>query len=264
MGKQSNVDKTDLGRREVLKGAAAASLATVLGTPELARAAASGLEDVSVQIGPDGKTVSGALALPRGSEGRPGIVLIHEWWGLNDQVKAVAAEFAREGYVALAVDLYDGQVATTPDDARKYMGTVDAGVAKETLVTWINWLRGHKACSGTIGTVGWCFGGGWSLNAGLAAPVDAVVIYYGNVTRTVDQLSALKAPVLGHFATRDGWIDRDMVAGFEANMDTAGRSYSDHWYEADHAFANPTSARYDEADAQMAWQRTLEFFKANL
>ncbi len=264
MAHEQNPISGEIGRRQVMAGAAAASLATVLGSPDLAHAAAEGLTEVTITTSSHGKAANAALALPAAGVPRPGIVLIHEWWGLNDQIKAVAGELARLGYVALAIDLYDGQVATTPDDARSYMGMVDAGLATDTLASWVAWLKHHTACNGRIGTVGWCFGGGWSLNAGLAAPVDAVVVYYGNVRRDAEQLKALKAPVLGHFATRDGWIDREMVVGFEAQMEAAGRSYTDYWYEADHAFANPTSARYDQADAQLAWKRTLEFLGTTL
>ena len=90
------------------------------------------------------------------------------------------------------------------------------------------------------------------------------IVYYGSVKRGREQLAVLDGPVLGHFATRDRWIDRDMVDGFEAEMAAAGKSAENHWYEADHGFANPTGARYDEEDAALAWQRTLDFFAAHL
>ena len=176
----------------------------------------------------------------------------------------MAAQLAKEGYVALAVDLYDGGVADTPDGARALMQQVDGDAATDTLVSWTGWLRAHDRVGERIATIGWCFGGGWSLNASIAAPVEATVVYYGRVNRTAEDLKNLKGPVLGHFATRDGWINQEMVGGFETAMKKAGKSVKNHWYEADHAFANPTSARYDEADAKLAWQRTLAFFKANL
>ncbi|MCH9002174.1 MAG: dienelactone hydrolase family protein, partial [Planctomycetes bacterium] len=132
----------------------------------------------------------------------------------NDQIKTVAAEFARAGYLALAVDLYDGRVAETRDGARSLMQAVVPGEATDTLASWIAWLRGHAKANGKIGTIGWCFGGGWSLNASIAAPVDATVVYYGRVTKTPAELAALEGPVLGHFATRDKWINGEMVAGF--------------------------------------------------
>ena len=90
------------------------------------------------------------------------------------------------------------------------------------------------------------------------------MVYYGRVEKPAADLKSLEGPVLGHFATRDKWINRDMVGKFEAAMKAAGKAYTSHWYEADHAFANPTGARYDAADAKLAWKRTLEFFKAHL
>ena len=92
----------------------------------------------------------------------------------------------------------------------------------------------------------------------------ATIVYYGNVAKSAAQLAPLESPVLGHFASRDQWINRTMVDGFGAAMRQAGKRLDAHWYEADHAFANPTSARYDEADAALAWRRTLDFLAANL
>jgi carboxymethylenebutenolidase len=254
-------------RRTVLKTiaqlpVAGLPLAMVLADPTLARAAADGTETVDITTA-SGERVSAALALPAATPA-PAILLVHEWWGLNDHIKSVAAEFAAQGYVALAVDLYGGKVATTRDDAKTYMGQVADGAATATVAAWVDWLRGRDDVTGKIGTVGWCFGGGWSLNAALAWPIDAAVVYYGRVTKTPADLAALEGPVLGHFATRDNWINGDMVAGFETAMDAAGKTYTSHWYDADHAFANPTSARYDAADAALAWDRTLAFFAAHL
>ena len=255
---------TQLARRHVVTSLASLPLAAILADPRLARAAAAGLQEVELTT-KGGKAVKAALALPA-STPAPTLLLIHEWWGLNDQIKAVAGELAAQGYVALAVDLYDGKVAGpgARDQARSYMqGVVDAE-ASDTLVSWADWLKGHEKATGKIGTVGWCFGGGWSLNAGIATPVDATVVYYGRVNRTAEDLKSLKGPVLGHFATQDQWINKEMVDGFEAAMKAVGKTVTSHWYEADHAFANPTSARYDEADAKLAWERTLAFFTANL
>ena len=255
-----------LARRTVLtslaQGITGLSLAAVLADPRRARAAASGLESVSLTMPGDLK-VDAALAVPDQTPAAA-VLLVHEWWGLNDQIKSVAAALAKEGYLALAVDLYGGKVATTPDDARSYMGQVEPARATETLAAWLDWLRREPRATGEIGTVGWCFGGGWSLNAALARPVQATVVYYGRVDKTAADLAPLSGPVLGHFATRDGWIDDKMVGRFEKAMDAAGKTYQSHWYEADHAFANPTSARYDADDAALAWQRTLAFFKAHL
>ncbi|MBX2868743.1 MAG: dienelactone hydrolase family protein [Acidiferrobacterales bacterium] len=251
-------------RRLFLKGLATLPLATVLAIPELTHAAADSLSDVSITTA-GGKKVNAAIAMPA-AEKAPAVLLIHDWWGLNDQIKSVAAELANQGYVALAVDLYDGKVATSPDDARSFMQQVDGDMATDTLTSWIDFLKNHAATNGKVGTIGWCFGGGWSLNASIASPVDATVIYYGNVKKTPEDLASLNSPVLGHFATKDGWINQPMVDGFIDSMSTAGKAeaLSVHWYDSDHAFANPTSARYDAEDAALAWERTTTFFKTHL
>ena len=249
-------------RRTVLKGAASLPLAAILADPMLARAAAAGLTETSIATS-DGREVTGFVAMPETTPA-PAMLLIHEWWGLNDQIKAMTSEFARLGYVAVAADLYAGKVATDPDNARSYMQQVDAGQATDTLGSWIDWMRAHKDVNGKIGTVGWCFGGGWSLNASLARPVDATVVYYGNVARSAGELKALESPVLGHFAEQDQWINHNMVDGFEAAMAEAGKDVTSYWYDAQHGFANPTTARYDAEDAALAWERTREFLEAQL
>ncbi len=262
-GKLPPIRISNSDRRLFLKGLASLPLATVLAYPELARAAAGGTQTVMLTT-QGGRDVSAAMAIPDTNEA-PAILLIHEWWGLNDQIRSVAVELANLGYLALAVDLYGGEVADSPDDARALMQKVDPTAATDILVGWIDYLKKHSSSTGKVGTVGWCFGGGWSLNASLATPVDATVIYYGNIKKTAADLASLQGPVLGHFATQDAWINSDMVSGFETAMQSAGKSeLTLHWYEADHAFANPTSARYDADDAALSWKRTVEFFRQNL
>ncbi len=251
-----------LARRDLLIGLAGLPLAAVLADRRLARAAAAGLDSVTIASA-GGRPVSAALATPAALPA-PCVMLVHEWWGLNDQIKSVAAALAADGYLALAIDLYDGAVTDDAKTARKLVKAVEREAATDTVASWVRWLRDHENGTGKVGTVGWCFGGGWSLNASLAAPVDATVVYYGNVKKGREQLAALAGPVLGHFATSDRWIDSDMVSGFEGEMAAAGKSAESHWYEAAHGFANPTSARYDEEDAALAWQRTLAFFAAHL
>lgn len=250
-------------RRAFIKGLASLPLATVLAYPELSTAAAASTETISLTTA-GGKVVSAALAVPENANA-PAVLLIHEWWGLNDQIKSVAAEFANLGYVAVAVDLYDGNVADTPDQARSLMQGVDGDEATDTLASWVGFLKNHAATNGNTGTIGWCFGGGWSLNVSIATAVDATVIYYGNVKHDAATLAGLQSPVLAHFATKDGWINHDMVDAFTKAMQAAGKTdLTVHWYEADHAFANPTSARYEAEDAALAWQRTRGFFDKHL
>jgi carboxymethylenebutenolidase len=257
-----------LSRRDMLMAGAAQglvlTLAQVLKSPALAAEAAALTETVSLQT-PSGRKVSAAFATPDAAAA-PGLLLIHEFWGLNNQIKAVTAECARLGYAALAVDLYGGEVAPDGDrdTGRRLMGAVKTDEAIETLAAWTDWLRASPRVKGGVGTCGWCFGGGWSLAASLVRPVEATVIYYGRVDRSAQELAALKGPVLGHFAERDANINHEMVSGFEAAMKEAGKSATIYWYDAEHGFANPTTARYDEADATLAWERTLAFLDASL
>ena len=254
----------DAQRRAFLKGLAALPLAAVLFDPILARAQAGTLDMVELPI-EGANPVRGALALPD-ADNAPAILLVHEWWGLNDQIKAVTAEFARLGFIAFAVDLFDTEPASDLQEAMDLVQGLDAETATTKLVTAIEWLAAHEKGNGKVATIGWCFGGGWSLAASLATPVDATVIYYGNVEKSPTELESLLGPVLGHFGTLDQNIDRDKVAGFEAAMAEAGKAdlLTVYWYDAGHAFANPTGARYDADDAKLAWDRTLEFLKASL
>ena len=252
----------NVARREVIAGLAGLSLATVLADPRLARAAAASLETVALTTA-GGRQVGAALAVPAATPA-PAVLLVHEWWGLNDQIKSVAAELGRLGYLALALDLFGGKVATTPDEAKKLIEGVDGATATDKVKSWAAWLKAEPRANGRLATIGWCFGGGWALNAALAEPADATIVYYGNVAKTAAELAALKGPVLGHFATKDQWINQAMVEGFSAAMKEAGKGLEAHWYEADHAFANPSGGRYDEADAKLAWERTLAFLKATI
>jgi len=250
-------------RRELMATlAGAAPLAAVLADPGLARAAAAGLDEVSLTTA-GGRPVKAVLALPT-AQPAASVMLIHEWWGLNDQIKAVAAECAKQDFAALAIDLYNGGASADPAEAKQLMQALQPEAAIDTLVSWVQWLRTRPNGSGKVGVIGWCLGGGWSLNTWIATPVDATVIYYGRVDQPADRLVRLHGPVLGHFATRDANINRPMVAAFEQAMKEAGRTLTVYWYDADHAFANPSGGRYDQADAALAWERTLAFLRANL
>ena len=258
----TRLEAARFSRRTLVAGIAGVPLAAVLADPRLTAMAAETTEPVSIKT-PSGRDVKAALAVPATTPA-PTVLLVHEWWGLNDEIKTMAAEFAKEGFLALAVDLYDGKVAADPTNAEAYMKGVDPAQAEETLAAWIGWLRADSRGNGKVGTVGWCFGGGWSLNASIATPVDATVIYYGRVDQPADDLKKLKGPVLGQFADQDQWINKEMVNGFEANMKAAGKSAEIYSYSANHAFANPTGDNYDKEDAQTAWARTLDFFRKNL
>ncbi len=249
-------------RRLFLKGVASLPLAYVLADVELAKAAAHGGENVTIKTDLAGE-VTGYLAEPE-DKNAPTVLLIHEWWGLNDHIKAVAQEFKDKGFRALAVDLFKGSVATDRDGAMAQTRALNPDEAKETMNAWVDWAKTKG--NGKVGTCGWCFGGGWSLQTALSASPDASVIYYGRVGGSADELKGLSTPLLGHFGTLDKSINPKMVGAFQQSLREAGKDelLTTHWYTANHAFANPTGGRYDEDDAALALARTLTFLESHL
>ena len=214
----------------------------------------------------DGGEVTGYLATPAGAADTvPGMIVIHEWWGLNDNIRTMARRLAGRGYQALAVDLYGGRVAASSDSAMKLVRSVDEGAARANLRQAHAFLeeRGARA----VGSVGWCFGGGWSLQTALELPgaLDAAVIYYGRLVTEPSELEALAMPVQGHFGAEDNSISLEDVRAFEEALDTAGITNEIYVYEgAGHAFANPSGERYVEAAADTAWGRTTRFLAEHL
>jgi carboxymethylenebutenolidase len=192
------------------------------------------------------------------------LFVIHEWWGLNDFVKHESEKLYNDlGDVnVLDLDLYDGKVATTREDAGKYMQAVKDDRAQAI-------IKGALAYTGPkarIATIGWCFGGGWSLQSTLLAGKQAIacVMYYGMPEQDVNKLKTLNCDVLGNFASQDQWINPKVVAGFEANMKTAGKKLTAYSYNANHAFANPSSPAYNSEAGKLANERTLTFLKAKI
>ena len=207
----------------------------------------------------------GYLAKPAEGGSFPGIVMIHEWWGLNDNIKEMAEKLASHGYVVLAVDLYEGQVATTPEEARQLLSSFDREEWVGNMNSAAAYLDERYAVTG-MGSIGWCLGGGQSLQLALNNDgIDATVIYYGGLVTEADALAAIQWPVLGIFAELDQGIPPEQVAEFESALNELGISNDIHVYPGvDHAFANPSGDRYAPDEATDAWQKTLEFFEANL
>lgn len=192
------------------------------------------------------------LAVPKAAP-RGAVLVVHEWWGLNDHIKHEADLLAQQGYEALAVDLYDGHVAATPDEATKLMEKLDDARATQIEKAGLAYLHAQLPAA-KIATVGWCMGGGQSLNASLAAPelVSGTVIYYGMPVTDVAKLKTLKGPVLGIWANKDGWITPDKVAAFDKALSAAAVPHEFHAYDADHAFANPTGGKFNPPAAKDA------------
>ena len=213
-----------------------------------------------------GQEISGYLARPEGVAVTPGIIVIHEWWGLNDNIRMMTDKLAGEGYTALAVDLYKGKEAESPDSAGTYARSVDDDEALDNLPQAYGYLN-EKQQADNIGVIGWCFGGAWSLNTALAHPqkIDATVIYYGRLVTDTEKLKTLEMPVLGIFGEEDGGIPPQKVKEFESALNEVGVENSIHIYEgAGHAFANPSGTRYVEEAAEDAWQKTVRFLEQNL
>ncbi|MCA0447573.1 MAG: dienelactone hydrolase family protein [Bacteroidetes bacterium] len=207
---------------------------------------------------PDGKTAS-AYFIKSEKPSATTLFVIHEWWGLNDYIKQEAERFSSElkNVNVMALDLYDGKVATTRDSAGAYMGAVKTERAQSI-------IKGAIAFSGeksTILTIGWCFGGGWSLQSSLLAGKQAggCVLYYGQPESDPEKLKSLNADVLGIYATKDQWINKEMIASFEAAMKKAGKNATSFWYEADHAFANPSNPKHNKEFAEDAHKKALDF-----
>ncbi len=236
-----------------------------------------GLRNEDHQLNPNmPKNLKGQMLELKTADGKPfkvyavgakdakrGILVVHEYWGLNDHIKSWADRFADMGYRAMAVDLYDGKIATDQDTAKKYMGAVDQEAANAKHRATLNAL---KAPNRKLATIGWCFGGGQSLRATLQEPdaVDATVIYYGPLVTDPDQLAFIKGPVLGIFAKQDTFITPEKVKAFEQAMKAAGKSLEVHNYDANHAFANPSGAAYNSEAAKQAWDVTKKFLAKNL
>lgn len=217
----------------------------------------------------NGKPVHGFLARPKGkATGAPGVIVIHEWWGLNDNIRSMARRLAGEGYAALAVDLYDGKTAANPEEARALVqaALADTAPREEGLKQAYAYLE-DRLKAPKVGTIGWCFGGGWSLATARLLPdkIDATVIYYGRLETDPEKLRALGMPVLGIFGSLDKSIPVETVRAFESALKGLGKPVEVHVYEgADHAFANPSGGHYKEDAAEDAWAKTVAFFARHL
>lgn len=214
---------------------------------------------------PDGKDGAGYLILAKKPTDN-WILVFQEWWGLNDNVKRQAEQLYKDvGDVnVLALDMYDGKIAADAETAGRYMQEFKQERGD-------NIVKGALTYAGPnarIGTVGWCFGGGQSLLASLAAGKQAVatVMYYGMPVDDVEKLKTLNSDVLGIFAGKDKWITLEVAKKFQDNMMAAGKKLDLKIYDADHAFANPSNAigTYDEADAKEADKETVKFFKEKM
>lgn len=192
------------------------------------------------------------------------LLVIHEWWGLNDYIKQEAARFAKEmpGVNVLALDLYDGQIATDADQAGKLM----QGVKTERAQAIIKGALLYAGPKAQVASIGWCFGGGWSIQTALLAGAKAkgCVAYYGMPEKDVAKLKTLNTDVLFVFAKQDKWINQEVVSQFEKDMAAAKKGLTVKAYDADHAFANPSNPKYNKPFAEDAHAASVTYLKKNL
>jgi carboxymethylenebutenolidase len=215
-----------------------------------------------------GDTVQAVMYTPAGKGPFPALVVIHEWWGLNDWVKEQASKLAGEGYVTLAVDLYRGQVATTRDEAHELSRGLPRDRAQRDLLAAVEFLGKSKSVnSRRIGVIGWCMGGGYALDVAIAAPhLAAAVVNYGRLATDSDTLKKIHAPVLGIFGAMDRGIPPADVQRFQQQMKELGKRVEVTIFpDAGHAFENPNNqAGYRATDAAKAWELTLDFLRRTL
>ena len=214
---------------------------------------------------PDGKDASGYLA-KAGKPSAPGIVVIQEWWGLQDQIKGVCDRFALAGYDALAPDLYSGVVVPyhDRDAAGKEMGSLDfLDATEQTVRGAVQWL---KKSGVKVGLTGFCLGGAVTIIGACKIPeLSAAVCFYGIPPGTVAKPADIKVPLQGHFALRDGWCTPETVDEFEAGLKAAGKKPELYRYDAEHGFVNEQRPdAHDQAHCELAWQRTLGFWRQHL
>ena len=228
-------------------------------------------KDVTYKSG--NETVPGVLYTPQGKGPFPGIIVIHEWWGLNDWVKGQASKLSDQGYVTLAIDLYRGKVATTPNEAHEFMGGVPQDRAKRDLEAAFNYLTLQtNVKKDRIGTIGWCMGGGYALGLALEEPklaADAInygVYDYANLANNPAEVKKINAPILGIYGAQDRGIPVDELRKFFNQLSTQGKKADISIYpNAGHAFENPNNKDgYRPKDAQDAWNKTISFFASTL
>jgi carboxymethylenebutenolidase len=218
---------------------------------------------------PDGKEASGYYVEPSAGQSAPGLVVIQEWWGLNNQIKGVADRYAKAGYRVLVPDLYRGEQTLEAKEAEHLMGNLNfADAAGQDIRGAVQHL---KKASPKVGVTGYCMGGALTVLASMFVPeADAFAAWYGLPPLEYIDASKIKAPFLGHYATEDKIFPIANVDQFEQKLKAAGARYTIHRYKAEHAFANeeavnkPIPIQYDKAAADTAWQRTLDFFDREL
>jgi carboxymethylenebutenolidase len=249
-----------------MKRAIAALASTILAAWAAAAQAQVG-DTTMVHLGPKDAGTEAFVAWPAGKAAAPAVVIVHEWWGLNGQIKDVARRLSREGYVAIVPDLYHGKVTTDAEQAHVLLRGLDDEIAIDELGSAITWLRGEpRVGKKRIGVVGFCMGGSLAQGLGLrSVELSAVVMFYGPPVTDAKSLTTLHAPLQGHYGEQDDGIPIAKVEAFRSGLKQAGKTAEIYLYAgAGHGFMNDVRPSYHPDAARQGWARMLAFFQKNL
>jgi carboxymethylenebutenolidase len=211
-----------------------------------------------------GKDASGEIVLPKGDGKAPAVVLIQEWWGVNDHIRSLLERLAAAGFVALAPDLYHGTITKDAAEAAKLMTDLDGAGAMDEIAGAVALLAKHPRSSGKVGVIGFCMGGAFSFRSSVGIPeLKAAVPFYG-ISDAADY-SKVKMPIQAHVGAKDDWVTPEKAAAVKKTVDAAGGSMELHVYDAGHAFVNDTRPEaYAPDAAKVAWGRAMEFLHKHL
>jgi carboxymethylenebutenolidase len=218
------------------------------------------MADIAVEH--EGIEVLGYLSEPDDQEPKAGLIVIQEWWGLTDDIREIADRYAVEGYLAFAPDLYHGQMAAEPDEARKLAMSMERDIAAQEIDAAITWLKEERGME-TVGCVGYCMGGGLTLATAIrpGSKVDAVHVYYGGGVPPAEQIATITVPVLGSYGAEDGGIPVEQVDMLRDTLTASGVTNDITVYAgAEHSFFNDTRPAYHEDAAMDSWMKSIEWF----
>ncbi|CAN5914298.1 dienelactone hydrolase family protein [soil metagenome] len=220
---------------------------------------------VSIE-GKGGTKIDGELAEPAGSGRAPALVLIQEYWGINDHIRSLADRLAKEGFLVIAPDLYHGKLAKDAAEAGALMTALDTHAAVKEIGATADFLKAHARGNGKVGVIGFCMGGALALaSACHLEGLSAIVPFYGIPPADKVDYAKVSAPILMHVATNDAWVTVERAEAIKKQIDAHGTSMTLETYDAGHAFVNDTRPdAYDEKSAKLAWQRSIDFLKKNL
>jgi carboxymethylenebutenolidase len=221
-----------------------------------------------VSFATNGETTDGFYTRPDGDGPFPGVIVVQEWWGLNDNIKDIAQRFASAGFSALAPDLYHGRVTAEPNEAQKAMMALDMNNASKELTKAADWLSSQPQTKGDgIGATGFCMGGGLAMTLACDSPrIKAVAPFYGANPNPIDKVANIQGPVLAIYAENDAWVNAAMRDALEQALRQHGKQFETKVYPGtEHGFFNDTRGEvYNEPAAREAWQRVLTLFRDNL